>query len=105
MKKIIFLLSLYIFSTIYGEIYTDRILVYIDNSVTNFQIDENTGRTNLDELNQKLDDLSVDKIQQWLPYARPTDRDGDIYLNRYYVIELSSPRMDILNLVKEESQI
>lgn len=101
MKKIIFLLSLYIFSTIYGEIYTDRILVYIDNSVTNFQIDENTGRTNLDELNQKLDDLSVDKIQQWLPYARPTDRDGDIYLNRYYVIELSSPRMDILNLVKD----
>ena len=101
MKNFIFLLPLYIFTTIHGDIYSDRILVYIDNSVANFQIDENTGRTNLEELNQKLDDLAVDEIKQWLPYARPTDRDGDIYLNRYYVIELSSPRMDILTLVKD----
>jgi len=101
MKKIILLLSLYFVSSIHGDIYSDRILVYIDNSIANFKIDENTGRTNLEELNQKLDDLAVDKIQQWLPYARPTDRDGDIYLNRYYVIELSSPRTDILTLVED----
>jgi len=101
MKKLIFILPLYFFGTIRGDIYTDRILIYIDNSVSNFQVDENTGRTNLEELNQKLDDLAVDKIRQWLPYARPTDRDGDIYLNRYYVIELSSSRMDILTLVKD----
>tara|TARA_B100001250_G_C19814030_1_gene797282 strand:- start:1450 stop:4728 length:3279 start_codon:yes stop_codon:yes gene_type:complete len=101
MKKTILLLTLYILSTIHGDIYTDQFLIYIDNSITNFQIDKNTGRTNLEELNQKLDDLEVDKIRQWLPYARPTDRDGDIYLNRYYVIELSSQRTDILTLVKD----
>ncbi len=101
MKKIIFLLPLYIFTTIHGDIYSDRILVYIDNSITNFQVHKNTGRTNLEELNRKLDELAVDKIQQWLPNARPTDRDGDIYLNRYYVIKLSSPRTDILTLVKD----
>ncbi|MBT7520131.1 MAG: hypothetical protein HN654_07165, partial [Candidatus Marinimicrobia bacterium] len=101
MKKIIFLFNLFIISAIYGDIYSDRILVYIDNSISSFQIHENTGRTNLEELNQKLDDLAVDKIRQWLPNARPTDRDGDIYLNRYYVIELSSPRTNILALVKD----
>ena len=101
MKKIIFLFNLFIISAIYGDIYSDRILVYIDNSISSFQIHENTGRTNLEELNQKLDDLAVDEIRQWLPYARPTDRDGDIYLNRYYVIELSSPRTNILTLVKD----
>ncbi|HIF28006.1 MAG TPA: hypothetical protein EYQ40_05675, partial [Candidatus Marinimicrobia bacterium] len=95
MKKIIFLFNLFVISAIYGDIYSDRMLVYIDNSVANFQVDENTGRTNLEELNQKLDDLDAEKIRQWLPNARPTDRDGDIYLNRYYVIELSSPRMDV----------
>jgi len=101
MKKIIFLFNLFVISAIYGDIYSDRMLVYIDNSVANFQVDENTGRTNLEELNQKLDDLDAEKIRQWLPNARPTDRDGDIYLNRYYVIELSSPRTDILTLVKD----
>ena len=101
MKKIIFLFNLFAISAIYGDIYSDRMLVYIDNSVANFQVDENTGRTNLEELNQKLDDLDAEKIRQWLPNARPTDRDGDIYLNRYYVIELSSPRTDILTLVKD----
>ncbi len=101
MKKITLLLNLFIISAIYGDIYSDRMLVYIENSIDNFQVDENTGRTNLEDLNQKLDDLAADKIRQWLPNARPTDRDGDIYLNRYYVIELSSPRIDILALVKE----
>jgi hypothetical protein len=100
MKKTIFLFNLFVISAIYGDIYSDRMLVYIDNSITNFQVHENTGRTNLEELNQKLDDLDAEKIRQWLPNARPTDRDGDIYLNRYYVIELSSPRTDILTLVK-----
>ena len=101
MKKIIFLFNLFVISAIYGDIYSDRILVYIDNSISSFQIYESTGRTNQEELNQKLDDLAVDKIWQWLPNARPTDRDGDIYLNRYYVIELSSPRTNILTLVKD----
>ena len=101
LKIFIFLINLFVISAIYGDIYSDRMLVYIDNSITNFQVDENTGRTNLEELNQKLDDLDAEKIRQWLPNARPTDRDGDIYLNRYYVIELSSSRIDILTLVKD----
>ena len=55
MKKIIFLFNLFVISAIYGDIYSDRMLVYIDNSVANFQVDESTGRTNLEELNKKLD--------------------------------------------------
>ena len=73
MKKIIFLFNLFVISAIYGDIYSDRMLVYIDNSVANFQVDESTGRTNLEELNKKLDDLDAEKIKQWLPNARPTE--------------------------------
>ena len=39
--------------------------------------------SNNDELNKFLIDDKANKIEQWLPNARPTDRDGDIYLNRY----------------------
>ena len=54
MKKIILLLNFFIISAIYGDIYSDRMLVYIENSIDNFQVDENTGRTNLEDLNQKF---------------------------------------------------
>ena len=47
MKKIIFIFNLFVISAIYGDIYSDRMLVYIDNSVANFQVAESTGRTNL----------------------------------------------------------
>ena len=105
MKKILFLLNIFILSTSFGDIYSDRMLVYIENSIGNFEINENTGRTNLPTLNQKLDDLAANGIRQWLPNARPTDRDGDIYLNRYYVIDLSSLRMDIQTLVQDVNQL
>lgn len=105
MKKILFLLNIFILSTSFGDIYSDRMLVYIENSIGNFEINENTGRTNLPTLNQKLDDLLANGIRQWLPNARPTDRDGDIYLNRYYVIDLSSSRMDIQTLVQDVNQL
>ena len=101
MKKNIILFTFLFLNAIYGDYYTDRMLVYIDNSISDFQVDENTGRSNLEELNQKMDDISAFKISQWLPNARPTDRDGDIYLNRYYVIEFNSPRMDLQARVKE----
>ena len=30
----------------------------------------------------------ANKIDYWLPNARPTDRDGDVYLNRFYIFIL-----------------
>ena len=100
MKKYLFTF-LFLATIVFGETYSDRLLVYVDNSVLGFAIDANTGRTNLEELNQEMDNIEATAIYQWLPNARPTDRDHDIYLNRYYVIQLSSSRVDIDDLVEE----
>ena len=99
MKK--YILSVLItFSLLFGEYYSDRFLVYIDNSQTNFMLDNSSNRTNNKLLNQKLDKYDALNIHQWLFNARPTDRDGDIYLNRYYVVQFSNFRTDIEFLVK-----
>ena len=96
----IFILS-FIFQFINAEIYNDRILVYIDNSIGDFQLLDNQTSSNVKELNDKLDDIGVKLIFQWLPNARMTDRDGDIYLNRYYEIQLIRGRSDIESILKE----
>ena len=44
---------------LFAEFYTDRFLVYINNSETNFMLNEEIGRTNHKELNQKLDEVSA----------------------------------------------
>ena len=84
---------------LFADVYNDRFLVYIDNSVENFEINEMTGRTNLEELNDEMDKIGAISISQWLPNARPTDRDGDIYLNRYFVIYLASINTDRKSVV------
>ena len=98
MKKAILIIQFIIFQNIVGQTYNDRVLIYIENSVKNFEIIENSNKTNVDELNNELENIGATKIRQWLPNARPTDRDGDTYLNRYYIIELGSDREDI-NLI------
>ena len=99
MKKYILFLVM-IISMLSGEYYSDRFLVYINNSETKFMLDNEMKRTNHGELNKKLDQFGALNIHQWLFNARPTDRDGDIYLNRYYVVQFSSDRNDIQFLVK-----
>lgn len=88
-----------------GDSYTDRFLVYIDNSVEDFQLDLSNGKTNIVEINEKMDDLAALNIHQWLPNARPEDRDGDIFLNRYYVIQFESSRIDLPAMVKDVVQL
>lgn len=98
MKKIFFLVLFILSQYSYADIYKDKILIYIENSIENFELNDDR-RTNLKELNDEMDRVEADRIDQWLPNARPTDRDGDIYLNRYYVILLNSERDDIEKLI------
>jgi len=88
-----------------GDSYTDRFLVYIDNSIEDFELNPSNGKTNHGEINQKLEDLNALNMHQWLSNARPTDRDGDIFLNRYYVVQFESSRTDLLALVKDMAQL
>jgi hypothetical protein len=95
MKKTFTILYFLLIGVLFSDNYSDRLLIYIDNSVQNFQIDETSGQTNIEEINKEMDKVDALSISKWLPYARPTDRDGDIYLNRYCVVMLSSSRSDI----------
>ena len=56
MKKYLFTF-LFLANFVFGESHSDRLLVYVDNSVARFSIDANTGRTNLEELNQEMDNI------------------------------------------------
>ena len=59
----------FIFQFIDAEIYNDRFLVYIDNSVGDFQLLDNQTSSNVKELNDKMDDIGVKLIFLWLPNA------------------------------------
>ena len=84
-KKIL-VLALVLQSITLSEVYNDRLRIYIDNSVHDFSVDEKIGLSNNIELNRMMEKSGATKIRQWLPNARPTDRDGDIYLNRYNIV-------------------
>ena len=84
-----------------SETYNDRIRVYIDNSIKNFEVNASGDLSNNDELNTLMVNCGVEKIEQWLPNALPTDRDGEVYLNRYYMIYFS-PRSKSLQTLKNE---
>ena len=92
---IILTYALTFFSVANSEIYQDRLRVYLDNSIKSFQINESEDLSNIKELNDILIDVKAEKIEKWLPNALPTDRDGETYLNRYYICLLytsPSPR-------------
>ena len=69
-----------------GIYYNDRLMIYIDNKVTDFRIEDDQLTTSISEINNILKDQGVNSIAQWLPNARPSDRNGNIFLNRYYVV-------------------
>ena len=79
--------------------YGDRIIIYVDNKVNDFTISDDQRSTNLPQLNDLMIQEKSSSIQQWLFNARATDRDGDIYLNRYYVIQFESPKDDLDRVV------
>ena len=95
MKKIIFTIFL-ITNLVQAETYNDRILVYINNDYLDFEIGKSSNRTNNNELNEFLKNYDVQQIIKWLPHAKQSDRDEDIFLNRFYVIKLNK-KSDILD--------
>lgn len=105
MKNYIIIFCALAFNLLFSEAYQDRFLIYINNSVDDFKIDSETGLTNNKTINGLLKDVQYKKIFPWLPNARPSDRDGDVYLDRYYVITLDKPSSSISDLVQMASKI
>ena len=76
-------------------------MIYIDNKVTDFRIEDDQLTTSISEVNNTLKDQGVNSISQWLPNARPSDRNGNIFLNRYYVVEFESVKNDMDKIIND----
>ena len=81
--------------------YKDRIIFYVDNRVSNFKIEKDNKTVSLNNLNTILMKENVLKIEKWLPMAKPTDRNGDVYLNRYFVIEFIESKENLYKLIQD----
>ena len=78
----------------------DKIMIYIDNSTENLIINKSQTKTNKEDLNKLLVNESVKSISPWLSNARPSDRDGDIFLNRFYVVSFYDSSKSINERIK-----
>ena len=83
------------------KFYNDRIIIYIDNGVEDFQVFDDQLTTSNKVLNTKLALVKAKVIRKWLPKARPTDHDGDVFLNRYYVVEFHSAKKSIEKTIED----
>ena len=92
---------LFIVSYGLSEVYNDRLRIYINNTVSDFRIDQKTGFSNKSDLNAMMSRIGATKLKQWLPNARPTDRDGDIYLNRYYTMFFEKSESSLEDISKK----
>ena len=99
MKKHIIIYVFLAFKFIFCEVYNDRFLIYINNSVGEVKINPATGFTNHKKINNLLVKIGYDKIFKWLPSARPSDRDGEVYLNRFYVVKMPKDSNNIFELI------
>ena len=83
------------------EFFNDKIMIYIDNKITDFQVMDDQVTTSISGLNDLSKEEKVNSIQQWLPNARPNDRNADIYLARYFVVEFEDPKDDLDDMVNK----
>ena len=91
---IIFLLSR---SLLFSDdvFYKNKIIFYVDNLVSSFKIEDDGKSTSIKKLNDLLSNENTFLVRKWLPNARKSDRNNDIYLNRYYVAEFMTPPRDL----------
>jgi serine protease len=97
-------LTLYLFKSVVEAdelFYKDRIIFYVDNRVSNFEIEKDNKTVSINNLNTILMKENVLKIEKWLPMAKPTDRNGDVYLNRYFVIEFIESKENLYKLIQD----
>ena len=97
----IFLYNFVLLQALYSEIYHDRLKLYIDNFHQDFSINISGQLSNNAELNSTMSNYEVIKIDYWLPNARKKDRDGDIYLNRFFIIYFNKINHNINKAYKD----
>ena len=85
MKNILTTLCLYCtFLIASAPMRSNTVLFCLEPEVKELTIIDENSRTDNIEINNLLQEYSVQKIEPWLPNARPSERDGDIYLTKIY---------------------
>lgn len=84
-----------------GAFHTDRFRVYFKNELGRIELKEAKAGTitGFDSFDQLLQEMEAVAIQPWLPTATDFDKDGDIFLNRFYEITLPEFRSDIQEVI------
>ncbi len=103
MKKFISIIFIISALTASPNHYQDRVLIYIANDVIEFSLSEQSAKdfTNNSAVNNALYQVNAADIKLWLPSANDNDVDGDIYLNRYYLVDLTGNRSDVEDVRSE----
>ncbi len=104
-NKTLIFASFFSFLFSYAPYYDDKIMIYIDNRVHDFHIGKDSKTTSVPAINNILRNHSVKSIQKWLLNARPTDKNKNIDLNRYYVIEFKNPKNDFNRIINQFSSL
>ncbi|MCK4531179.1 MAG: S8 family serine peptidase, partial [Candidatus Marinimicrobia bacterium] len=81
----ILLLSISLLMAAVPAYYADKFLFSLDKDEEVLTAEQcKSLNTPYPELNKIIKKYDVVKIEPWLPNAKPTDHDGDVYLNRIY---------------------
>ena len=84
-----------------SEISKSTFLFCLNPDIENLAISESEESivVNNEVIQSFIDDNNIQKIEQWLPGAKETDKDGDVYLKKIYRAYIGENRSDIEFLV------
>ncbi|MFQ6610811.1 MAG: hypothetical protein ACE5D7_08445, partial [Fidelibacterota bacterium] len=102
MKRLLLIINLICIQLLFSEFRNETLLFCLTPDTPPLEIYSSIDKVSISypKLQQILDVNDVMSIERWLPSAKDTDHDGDIYLNRIYRITFRvSDRLD-LSVVK-----
>ena len=104
LKKIVIILSLLIGGSNIisaSEFNESTFLFCLKPDVQPLSISKSDDRLLVDNssIQNFIDSHNIENIEPWLPGARETDHDGDIYLNRIYRVHIGENRSDVTSLI------
>jgi hypothetical protein len=111
LKKIVIILSLLVGGSnviLASDFSQSTFLFCLKSDIQPLSISKSNNKLSVDNssIQNFIDNYSIENIEPWLPGARETDHDGDIYLNRIYRVYIGENRNDVVSLISTlDSQV
>ena len=110
-KKIVIILSLLIGGSniiLSSDFSQSTFLFCLKSDIQPLSISKSNNKLSVNNagIQNFIDNHNIEDIEPWLPGARETDHDGDIYLNRIYRVYIGENRSDVTSLISTlDSQV